>query len=160
MNTAAVTTQIMQEPILTYLMPLYAIASWYGLYTRGQTGKHLLPIATFGWLWAAFNIARTQRLDLGIVTFGLVILASLWERRVGFTGGVKLALTVSCVAVAANFALPVVFWNSISRALAGSKSQLWLKIFWWYCATMVVFWVCAAYRNQVRVIGEGKDSIA
>lgn len=43
------------------------------------------------------------------------------------------------------------------KELARSKSQLWLSIFWWYCAIMTVFWVCAAVRNQMR--GESSSSI-
>lgn len=140
----------MQEPILTFLMPIYAITSWIGLYRHGNTGTHLLPIASFGWIWAVFNIIRTRRLDLGVVTFALVILSSLWERHSGFHKGVKIALSISCVMVAANFSLVVIVWNSMVKELARSKSQLWLSVFYWYCATMVAFWICAAARNQFR----------
>lgn len=140
----------MQEPILTFLMPVYAIASWVGLYLHGSTGVHLLPVASFGWIWAIFNIIRTRRLDLGVVTFALVIMSSVWERRSGFHKGVKIALSISCMMVAANFSLVVVFWNSMVKELARSKSQLWLSIFYWYCASMTVFWICAAVRNQFR----------
>ena len=140
----------MQEPIVTFLMPVYAAASWLGLYLCGSTGKHLLPIASFGWLWALFNIVRTRRLDLGIVTFALVMISSIWERQSGFHKGVKIASNISCLLVAANFSLVVIFWNSMVKELARSKSQLWLSIFWWYCAIMTVFWVCAAIRNQMR----------
>jgi hypothetical protein len=140
----------MQEPILTFLMPIYAIASWIGLYLHGSTGKHLLPIASFGWLWAVFNIMRTRRLDLGVVTFGLVIFSSLWERHSGLHKGVKTALTLSCMTVSANFSLVVIFWSTMVKELARSKSQFWLTTFWWYCATMMVFWLFAAVRNQMR----------
>lgn len=85
------------------------------------------------------------------------MLASLRERQAGFTSGVKIGLTASCAAVAVNFALPIVFWNSISKEVARSKSLLWLNVFWWYCVIMGVFWVCAAVRNQAR--GENSSSL-
>ena len=69
----------MSESIGTILMPLYAIASWYGLCTQGSTGKYMLPVSLIGWIWAGINIIRTKRLDLGIVTFFLVLLSSLCE---------------------------------------------------------------------------------
>lgn len=68
-----------------------------------------------------------------------------------------MGLTASCAAVAVNFALPIVFWNSISKEVARSKSLLWLNVFWWYCVIMGVFWVCAAVRNQAR--GENSSSL-
>jgi len=144
----------MQEPILTFLMPAYAIVSWYALYLHGGTGKHLLPLSLFGWVWAVFNIVRTRRLDLGVVTFAFVIISTLWERHSGFYKGVKLALSISCILLAANFSLVVIFWNSIVKELARSKTQLWLSVFWWYCTIMTVFWLFAAVRNQIRGVGE------
>mmetsp|Transcript_8691 Transcript_8691/g.19506 ORF Transcript_8691/g.19506 Transcript_8691/m.19506 type:complete len:164 (-) Transcript_8691:383-874(-) len=142
------------------LMPLYAMASWYGLITQANTGKHLLPISLIGWLWAGINIARSKRLDLGIVTFGLVLLASICERYYyGFTRGLRWGLTISCFLVAANFSLVVIFWKPISKDLARSnKSQMWMKIFWSYCACMMVFWLCAGYKNQMRGENLGSSS--
>lgn len=90
------------------------MASWYGLITQANTGKHLLPISLIGWLWAGINIARSKRLDLGIVTFGLVLLASICERYYyGFTRGLRWGLTISCFLVAANFSLVVIFWWAV-----------------------------------------------
>jgi hypothetical protein len=138
------------EPILTYVMPIYTIASWYGLYIHGNTGKHLLPISASGWCWAAVNMA-TRGFDLGIVTFALVVLSCIWERSYGFTKQVKSALTLSCLLVSINYALPLVLWDTIANELAQLKSQLWLKIFWGYCASMTVFWSCAVFKNQGRI---------
>jgi hypothetical protein len=134
----------------TILMPLYAFVSWYGLYAHGDSGKHVLPVALIGWLWALINIARTRRLDLGIFTFLLVMLASVHERRHGFGGGAKLALTISSMLVAANYYLVIAFWGDISKPLAKAKSPYWMNVFWTYCATMTVYWACAAARNHLR----------
>ena len=134
----------------TILMPLYAISSWYGLYAYGESGKHVLPVALIGWLWALINIARTRRLDLGAFTFLLVIMASAYERKHGFGRGTKLALTISSLLVAANYYLVIAFWGDISKTLARAKGQHWMSVFWTYCATMVAYWVCAAARNHLR----------
>ena len=139
----------------TLLMPLYAIASWYGLYAYGDTGRHVLPVAFVGWVWAGINIARTRRLDLGIVTFLLVVLAASYERRHGFGRGVKLAVTVSSLLVAANYSLVIAFWGDISRDLAKAKSQTWMNVFWGYCAIMTAFWAGAAIRNHLRGESDG-----
>jgi len=139
------------EPIGTFLMPLYAIASWYGLYTHGNTGKYMLPVSLVGWLWAVINVIRTKRLDLGIVTFFFVLLTSLYERHVGlFTRGMKLSLCISSILVATNYSLVIAFWKQIRKDLVKSKSELWCTIFYLYCAAMMAFWVCACARTHVR----------
>mmetsp|Transcript_32975 Transcript_32975/g.69401 ORF Transcript_32975/g.69401 Transcript_32975/m.69401 type:complete len:152 (-) Transcript_32975:378-833(-) len=141
----------MSESIGTFLMPLYAIASWFGLCTQGNSGKYMLPVSLVGWIWAGINCIRTKRLDLGVISFFFVILASLYERHYGFTRGAKVALSVSSVMVAMNYSLVIAFWNDIQKDLAkSSKSELWMNIFWGYCASMVVFWVCAAVKNYMR----------
>ena len=134
----------------TVLMPLYAIASWYGLYAYGESGRHLLPVAVVGWVWAGINIARTRRLDLGIFTFLLVVIAASYERRYGLGRATKLALTSSSVLVAANYSLVIAFWGEISRDLARVKSQAWMNVFWGYCATMPAYWACVVARNHLR----------
>jgi len=134
----------------TVLMPLYAIASWYGLYAYGESGRHILPVAVVGWVWAGINIARTRRLDLGIFTFLLVVIAASYERRYGLGRATKLALSSSSVLVAANYSLVIAFWGEISRDLARVKSHAWMNVFWGYCATMTVYWACVAARNHLR----------
>ena len=140
----------MEEPFATFLMPAYAIVSWIGLFLFGKTGKHILPIAVIGWLWAVINCIHSKSLDLGAITFGLVMIASLWERHSGFDKKVRVALTVSCVCVAVNFSLPLILWSQMADELAKEKSDLWLSIFFWYCVSMTVFWISAAIRNQIR----------
>ena len=140
----------MGELIGLCLMPAYAICCWTGLYKNGGTGKHLLPDALFGWIWAIINIMRSKRIDLGIVTFGLVIIFTLVERYYGFTRGVRWAISASCLAVATNFSLVVIFWKPIQKDLSKSKSQLWLKVFLSYCVTLMIFWIVAAFQNFVR----------
>lgn len=61
--------------------------------------------------------------------------------------------------VAANFSLVILFWKAISKDLGKSKSSLWMMIFWSYCACMMVFWVVAAYRNQM-MRGENNDGLS
>mmetsp|Transcript_3162 Transcript_3162/g.6974 ORF Transcript_3162/g.6974 Transcript_3162/m.6974 type:complete len:149 (-) Transcript_3162:300-746(-) len=139
----------MSEPLLTYLMPIYALASWYGFLTQ-NTGEYVLPVALVGWIWAAFNIYRTKRVDLGVVTFFFVLIASLCEQRYGFTRGVKLALCVSSVLVAGNYSLVIAFWQQIEKHLAKKKSVLWLNIFRCYCVSGMLFWVCVAAKSYVR----------
>eukprot|EP00985_Skeletonema_marinoi_P012045 scaffold5751_cov136-Skeletonema_marinoi.AAC.5 len=57
----------MGELIGLCLMPAYAIGCWIGLYKNADTGKHLLPAALFGWIWAIINIMRSKRIDLGVI---------------------------------------------------------------------------------------------
>ncbi len=153
----------MSEPLATFLMPIYAAISWLLLLFQSQRGQHLLPISLIGWIWAMVNIIRTKRLDLGIVTFGIVLLGTLVERymtpkasssseniSLGRVWWIKWWLTVGCVLVAANFSLVVVFWDSISKELEKTKSQTWMKVFLSYCIIMMVFWIAAALRNHVR----------
>ncbi len=132
------------------LMPAYAVGCWIGLYKYAATGKHILPAALFGWAWAMINIIRSKRIDLGVVTFGLVILFTLVERYYGFTRGVRWSISLASLAVAANFSLVVIFWKPIQKDLSKSKSQLWLKVFFGYCLTLMIFWIVSAYKNFVR----------
>ena len=140
----------MGELIGLCLMPAYAIGCWIGLYKNADTGKHLLPAALFGWLWAIINILRSKHIDLGVVTFGLVIIFTLVERYYGFTRGVKWAISLAALAVAANFSLVVIFWGPIRKDLSKSKSQLWLKVFFTYCVTLMIFWIVSSFKNFVR----------
>ena len=139
----------MGELIGLCLMPAYAIGCWIGLY-KNDTGKHLLPAALFGWIWAIINIMRSKRIDLGVVTFGLVVIFTLVERYYGFTRGVKWAISLAALAVAANFSLVVIFWRPIRKDLSKSKSQLWLKVFFTYCVTLMIFWIVSSFKNFVR----------
>mmetsp|Transcript_25562 Transcript_25562/g.53798 ORF Transcript_25562/g.53798 Transcript_25562/m.53798 type:complete len:171 (-) Transcript_25562:519-1031(-) len=153
----------MSEPFATFLMPIYASISWLLLLFRSHRGQHLLPISLIGWIWAMVNIIRTKRLDLGIVTFGIVLLGTLVEVymthkvsssseniSLGRVWWIKWWLTIGCILVAANFSLVVIFWDSISKELEKSKSQTWMKVFLSYCIIMMVFWIAAAFKNQVR----------
>ena len=142
---------MMGESIGTYLMPLHAVVSWYLLYTQGDTGKFILPVALSGWVWAGINILRTKRLDLGVFTFFFVILASLFERQYGLTPGIQLALCCSSALVAVNFSLPNIFWSQIRKAITRRKGDTWSTIFRTYCACMTVFWLLATARTRVRI---------
>ncbi|KAL7517545.1 hypothetical protein ACHAWF_000130 [Thalassiosira exigua] len=131
-------------------MPLYAVASWHGLHAKGGTGEYVLPVALVGWIWAVINVCRTKRLDLGVVTFFLVLIAAVAERWCGLTNKVKLALTAASLLVAANYSLVVLFWGEIKKDLAKAKSSLWMNVFWGYCACMTAFWLCAAAKTHAR----------
>ncbi|KAL7444948.1 hypothetical protein ACHAXH_008266 [Discostella pseudostelligera] len=141
----------MPSPIGAFLMPLYSILSWYGLCAHGSSGKCILPVAIIGWVWAGFNIHRTKRLDLGIVTFFFVIVCVIFERKYGFTRGVKWSLCVSSMLVAANYSLVIAFWKVIQKDLSKTQSTAWMNIFWTYCASMMVFWVFVA----IKIYGRG-----
>mmetsp|Transcript_38085 Transcript_38085/g.65068 ORF Transcript_38085/g.65068 Transcript_38085/m.65068 type:complete len:172 (-) Transcript_38085:149-664(-) len=140
----------MGEPFGTFLMPIYAILSWYGLIAHGKSGAYVLPVALVGWVWALINIIVRKSFDLGIVTFFLVLLASAYEKKCGFSKGPKVALCVSSIAVAANFALVPILWSDIQTDLANTRSDLWQTMFWWYCVTFSVYWVCASIRTYFR----------
>ena len=43
------------EPMLTYLMIIYPSLSWSLLWATRETGAWVLPVASFGALWSAFN---------------------------------------------------------------------------------------------------------
>lgn len=141
---------IMGEPIGIYLMPIYAVGCWYGLYAYGATGKYLFPAALVGWIWAIINIARSKRIDLGVVTFGLVILSTLCERYNGYTRFVRWVTTLSSIFVAINFSLVLIFWKPIQKDLAKSRSVIWLKVFVSYCACLMIFWLISAYKSFFR----------
>ena len=132
------------------LMPLYAILSWIGLITQGNSGKYVLPVALIGWVWAGINIYRTKRFDLGILTFFFVLLSALAERQWGFTRGIKLAICISSIMVAGNYSLVVFFWKEIKKDLAKSKSVVWMNIFLGYCMAMMAFWVCVVAKSYAR----------
>lgn len=135
----------------TVLMPAYAFASWYGLYTTGtNNNRHVLPIALIGWGWAVINITRTNRLDLGVVSFALAALSAWYERKYGLTKGTKIAMILSSALVAMNYALVPANWGRITRTLAKTKSQTWLHIYFGYCVSQMVFWVCESVRNSMR----------
>lgn len=140
----------MPSAIGAFLMPLYSILSWYGLYSHGSSGKYVLPVAIVGWLWAGINILRTKRLDLGIVSFFFVIIGALFERQYGLTRGAKWSICVSSLLVAANYSLVIAFWKVIQKDLSKTQSITWMNIFWTYCTSMVVFWICVAIKTYGR----------
>ena len=170
-RTMAATTAPKSEPTLTYLMPVYAAASWYGLVrsSRGgggaitYDGGHLLPTSAFGVAWAAHNWRRRGFVDLGFFTMGLVLAGSAWERHRrdrGEDGGAAAvaAETLGCSLASANFALVLAGWRRVAKAARrGGKSELWLRTFGGYCAVMAAFWAVAAFRNHRRGKGEGAD---
>ena len=129
------------------LMPLYAIFSWAALVTQENTGKYaLVPVALVGWVWAGINIYRTNRFDLGIITFFFVLLSALAERQCGSAHWAKRATGISCLLVVGNYSLVVIFWEEIQQNLAKSKGVVWLDIFWLYCIAMLAFWVSAVAK--------------
>ena len=137
-------------------MPLYALISWYSLYSKGETGEYLLPVSLVGWIWAVINTSRNQELDLGAVTFFLVLITSFYERYTGaFTRKIKWILVVSSIMVAANYGLVFLLWGGLKENFRStSKSEVWITIFYWYCVVMMAFWVCASIKTYTRSLSE------
>eukprot|EP00591_Stephanopyxis_turris_P007668 CAMPEP_0195515820 /NCGR_PEP_ID=MMETSP0794_2-20130614/6751_1 /TAXON_ID=515487 /ORGANISM="Stephanopyxis turris, Strain CCMP 815" /LENGTH=159 /DNA_ID=CAMNT_0040644305 /DNA_START=29 /DNA_END=508 /DNA_ORIENTATION=- len=149
------------EPLLTYLMPVYAGLSYYGLLTTTNaddlTSTIILPSATFGTAWAAFNIYRSKSMDLGVVTMTVVAVSLALEHGYigsggnGLTPTLKRVETVGCVLVGCNFMLALLAFKQITKMLKREKSEFWFRMFFWYCVAMVVFWAICAWKCHGRV---------
>ena len=143
-------------------MPLYALISWYSLYSKGDTGEYLLPVSLVGWIWAVINTYRNQELDLGVVTFFLVLITSVYERYTGgaFTRKIKWILVVSSIMVAVNYGLVFLLWGGLKENFRSTskKSELWITIFYWYCVVMMAFWVCVSIKTSTRSLSENRYS--
>ena len=112
-------------------MPLYALISWYSLYKDDDKGEYILPVSFVGWIWAVINTYTNQELDLGAITFFLVLIISLYEKYKGvFTRGIKWSLIISSLLVAANYGLVFILWGGLEEAfISNSKSELWIANF-------------------------------
>lgn len=150
----------MPEPRLTYLMPIYAIASWIAFFFWEESGKHLLPTSAFGAAWALVNCYRNKSMDLGCITMGIVAVASAMEQFTHSTPKARLhkAETIGCVLAAINFSLPIIFWKQIKDPLSKRKSAVWMTVFWYYLAAMTVYWLVAAYKNSDRDMDANVDN--
>ena len=139
------------------LMPLYALISWYSLVKDDDTGEYILPVSFVGWIWAVINTYTDQELDLGAITFFLVLIISLYEKYKGiFTRGIKWSLIISSLLVAANYGLVFILWKGLEETfVSNSKSELWIAIFYWYCVVMMLFWICASFKTYRRTMSEG-----
>ena len=104
-------------------------------------------------LWRR-SIYRSRRIDLGVVTMGIVALASAMELGIvgggGLTSTIKMAETFGCALAAVNFALPLLAWARLTAALGRKKSAFWFMIFFWYCIAMTAFCAICAYKNNGR----------
>lgn len=128
---------------------------WYhGIVSN--TGKYVLPVSIVGWIWAVINTYTDQELDLGAITFFLVLIISLYEKYKGlFTQGIKWSLIISSLLVAANYGLVFILWKSLEEAfVSNSKSELWIAIFYWYCVAMMLFWICSSVKTYKRTMSE------
>jgi len=133
------------EPLLTYLMPAYAIASWISLLILKDHGREtLFCSASFGALWAVRNMYQSRKLDLGAVSMGIVAVASAFEESVSMC---RIA-TLGCCLAAANFSLPLFLWKNFIRAARKKRSPFWIKTFRVYLISMTLFWSCAAYQTR------------
>mmetsp|Transcript_58558 Transcript_58558/g.117602 ORF Transcript_58558/g.117602 Transcript_58558/m.117602 type:complete len:152 (-) Transcript_58558:264-719(-) len=141
----------MAEPLLTYLMPLYAASSWAGLVNYHRDGAWMLPVSGFGAAWAIFNTLKNGRLDAGFVTMGTVAVFAVLEARQGEpSSGVCLGQTVGCALAAANYSVPIAAWKMLSRKLVKRKSPFFMKTYWIYLVTNILFWLVAAYSCHSR----------
>lgn len=139
-------------------MPTYAAASYAAvlLLPADKFPAALLGSSSFGAAWAAYNIYRSKSVDLGLVTMGIVALASAIELGLfgaassGLTPTIKTAESIGCLLVALNFLLPLLAWSQLTAALGRKKTAFWFQIFFYYCITMAVFWAICAYRNSGR----------
>lgn len=99
------------------LMPLYVLISWYSLYKDDDKGEYILPVSSVGWIWAVVNTYTNQELDLGAITFFLVLIISLYEKYKGvFTRGIQWSLIISSLLVAANYGLVFILWGGLEEA--------------------------------------------
>jgi len=73
----------MSEPILTYLMPVYATASWVALAKSHADGAWMIPVSGFGAAWALYNTVTRKVLDAGFITMGVVAIFAALEARQG-----------------------------------------------------------------------------
>jgi hypothetical protein len=144
-----------RDPIGTYIMPLYATASWIGVLYYGDEGKYLLPVSTFGALWALFNCMKNKRVDAGFISMGIVAAASGTKLILGEDSKtIRNIQTVGCLLAAANFALPLLMLPKLKRMFRKTRSAFSTNIFITYLVVMVAFWTYAAYTNYDRNMQE------
>lgn len=142
-----------KEAPMTYVMPIYGAASWISLALTYKSRGWVLPVSSFGAIWAVFNtIVRRGNFDAGCVTMGLVSGASLVELAQGKPStGTTAVQVVACVLAALNHYLVFAIWPKVERkALKGGKSLLWLKVFRGFLISQTAFWFvgCVAiFRN-------------
>jgi hypothetical protein len=142
-----------RDPIGTYIMPLYATASWIGVLYYGEEGKYLLPVSMFGALWAASNCMKNKKLDAGCISMGIVAAASGTKLILGEDSKtIRSIQTFGCVLAAANFALPLFLLEKVKRTFRKTRSPFWINVFITYLIVMVAFWTYAAYKNYDREV--------
>ena len=153
------------EPLLTYLMPAYAAASYSALLLQPSDVAFpatLFGSSTFGASWAAYNMYRSKTLDLGLFTMGIVAASSAMELGLlcggGLTPTLKKVETAGCALAAVNFMLPLLAWPALTAALGRKKTALWFQVFFWYCLVMAGFWAACAYKNMGRTASEKLDT--
>lgn len=156
-HSTKTTMSLSSEPLGTYLMPIYAGASWIGILTIKEPLTTLLPVSIFGALWALRNTVVGGQFDLGVVTMGLVAITIATDVGFGGIRGAKYALLVESLFVALNYILPFLIWEQLEKSLAKSKSMLWFKVFKVYLSVKAAFWVYAAYKIYTREQGKRYD---
>ena len=114
----------------------------------------ILQLFTALWRSSRRSIYRSKSIDLGLVTIGIVAVASAMDLGIvgdgGLTSTIKTAETIGCALVAMNFVLPLLAWPQLTAARGRKKSRFWFMIFFWYCIAMAAFWAMCAYKNKGR----------
>jgi len=123
-------------------------------------------VALVFWVWAAV-VCATRHLDLGAVSFALVLLSSLlgfwavrqdnpliarWYRRL---------MPASCISVASNYVAGIVMvrrpWTLIAYFAVGAA--------WWTCASFIAKHFAASFveeaeaKESANAAGEGAEMV-
>eukprot|EP00978_Attheya_sp_CCMP212_P014529 scaffold37056_cov51-Attheya_sp.AAC.1 len=138
-----------REPIWTYLMLVYATGSWVSMIALDDPLQCVFPVSIVGTLWAIRNIVKFEEADLGVISMGIVALASS-----PVLGRYRRIETFGCFLAAANFLAPLLLWTKISPLVRFRRSILWTNIFLTYCSAMAFFWIYAARLNGQVVKSE------
>eukprot|EP00978_Attheya_sp_CCMP212_P048518 scaffold534283_cov75-Attheya_sp.AAC.1 len=123
-------------------MLVYATGSWVSILTLDDPLDCVLPVSIVGTLWAIRNIVKFEQADLGVISMGIVALASS-----PLLGRYRRIETFGCFLAAANFLVPLLLWTKLFPLVRNKRSLLWTNIFVTYCSAMAFFWIYAAHLN-------------
>mmetsp|Transcript_20889 Transcript_20889/g.31887 ORF Transcript_20889/g.31887 Transcript_20889/m.31887 type:complete len:158 (+) Transcript_20889:88-561(+) len=151
----------------TWLMLIYTIASWIAVLVVTEEyffDVVVFVVALFGGSWALDNTVKRSEFDLGVVTFGSVVVTQGMDLFL-FKGSrkvcMKYAVGVSSLLVAISFFLPFLVWSAIHLALDGVRSDTWFQVFAFYIASMAAFWSYVTYykicRRETRYVTLGEE---
>ena len=134
--------KLVQEPLLTYLMPLSLMCFVYLRFLEpNEFIRHCFFFSLFQWILSVKNIViGPLRKDSGIVLWAAMMASAHYESKWGMvisTGYATLANGVVCAAMGRHKP----WYNGFHKsARYFKKSVFWCQIFFYYLACSSLFW--------------------